>query len=208
VNFDATALLAELAAQLNARLVFVSTDLVFDGAKGSYQESDAPSPLSVYGHTKTEGERAALSIANSAVVRVSLMVGPSLVNRPTFFDQQLAALRERRPLKLFEDEWRTPLDFATAAQSLVEIARTDYQGILHVGGPERMSRLEMGQRIARCLMRDPSVFEPTTRNAAPSAEPRPRDTSLDSSRWRGLFSSIPWLSLEDAVAKMIAAASR
>jgi dTDP-4-dehydrorhamnose reductase len=203
VNVQGTASIAELATRSAARLVFVSTDLVFDGERGSYKESDTPSPLSAYGRTKTEAERAVLSVANSAVVRVSLMVGPSLVGRPSFFDQQLAALRERRPLPLFADEWRTPLDLSTAARALVEIASSDFVGTLHVGGPERMSRLEMGQRIARCLNLDTSVFEPSTRTAAPSAEPRPRDTSLDSSRWRELFGHLAWPKLEDAVPNML-----
>lgn len=200
VNMKGTAVLAELAAGSAARLLLVSTDLVFDGENGPYNESDTPSPLSVYGRTKLEAERLSLSISNGVVVRTSLMYGPSVVGRPSFFDQQLAALRERRPLTLFEDEWRTPLDLRTAAKALVEIARSDYVGTLHVGGPERMSRLEMGQRIARRLNLNPSVFEPSTRAAAPFGEPRPRDTSLDSSQWRELFGGLAWPNLEDAVA--------
>jgi dTDP-4-dehydrorhamnose reductase len=207
VNARGTALLAELAAHAGARLVFVSTDLVFDGERGRYTESDAPAPLSIYGRTKAAAERAALDIPNSVVVRVSLLYGPSLVGRPSFFDQQLAALREHRPVALFADEWRTPLDLATAARSLVEIARANYVGTLHVGGPERMSRLEMGQRIARCLNLDASVIVPSTRIAAPPAEPRPRDTSLDSSRWRELFGSMAWTRLEEAVSHWDVAAS-
>jgi dTDP-4-dehydrorhamnose reductase len=203
VNTQGTAVLAELTARLAARLVYVSTDLVFDGEKGSYKESDAPSPLSVYGRTKAEAEQAAQSIPNSAVVRVSLMYGPSLVDRPSFFDQQLAALRDRRPFTLFADEWRTPLDLSTAARVLVEIAKSDYEGTLHVGGPQRMSRLEMGQRIARSLNLDSSRLVASTRDAAASEEPRPRDTSLDSSRWRALFGSCAWPSLEDAVPNML-----
>ena len=206
VNSRGTAVLAELAERSAARLVFVSTDLVFDGERGWYREPDAPSPMSVYGSTKAAAERAVLSISTGVVARLSLLYGPSLVTRRSFFDQQLAALRERRPITLFEDEWRTPLDLPTAAQALVAIVRSDFAGTLHVGGPERMSRLEMGRKLARCLDLDPSVFQRSTRNAAPLAEPRPRDTSLDSSLWRGLFGTCSWPSLEDAIPNMLAAA--
>ena len=127
------------------------------------------------------------------------MYGPTLVGRPSFFDRQLAALRDRRPLTLFEDEWRTPLDLPTAARALVAIARCDYVGTIHVGGPERLSRLEMGQRLAKHLGSDPTLIVPATRACAGFAEPRPRDASLDSARWRRLFPDQPWPVFEAAL---------
>ncbi len=176
---------------------------MFDGERGWYRESASPAPLSVYGRSKADAEAAVQSVPNGVVARVSLMYGPTLTGRPSFFDQQVTALRERRPFNLFSDEWRTPLDLATAARALLEIARSDLAGTVHIGGPERMSRLEMGQRIARCLDLDPSVYVPTTRAASSFAEPRPRDTSLDSSRWRELFPELPWHNLEYALREML-----
>src|SRR5207237_1287946 len=78
--------------------------------KGNYREEDPPAPLSIYGQTKADAERLVLSYDRSVVVRLSLLFGPSLIGREAFFDQQLAALRQHRPVTLFEDEWRTPLD--------------------------------------------------------------------------------------------------
>jgi dTDP-4-dehydrorhamnose reductase len=202
VNTHATALLAELAKQAGARLLFVSTDLVFDGEKGSYREEDTPAPVSVYGRTKLAAESAVLAVPRGIVTRVSLLFGPSIVGRPYFFDEQVAALRHGRPLTLFSDEWRTPLSLATAARTLLAIVRSDLVGILHVGGPERMSRLEMGQRVADYLGMDPSVIVAMPRNSVPAAEPRPRDTSLDSSHWRELFPKQPWPGLQEALSEM------
>jgi dTDP-4-dehydrorhamnose reductase len=192
VNEAATAALAAECGRGGARLVFVSTDLVFDGERGRYREGDPPAPLSVYGRTKRDGEDAARAAPRAAVARLSLLYGPSLNGRASFFDEQTAALRARRNVTLFTDEWRTPLDLATAARALAALAESDVTGLWHVGGPERLSRYEMGVRLAAALGADPSVIVAATRDAVPAPEPRPRDTSLDSSRWRAAFPEVPW----------------
>jgi dTDP-4-dehydrorhamnose reductase len=199
VNARGTELLAELADRAGARLLLVSTDLVFNGERGGYREADAVAPLSVYGRSKAAAERATLACRNGVVVRVSLLFGPTLAGRPSFFDQQVRSLRSGEPLTLFRDEWRTPISLPTAAQALVGIARSDHRGLLHLGGPERLSRLEMGQRLARSLGLSDAAIVPATRADAPAPEPRPRDTSLDSSLWRGLFPAAEWPAWDDAM---------
>ena len=72
----------------------------------------------------------------------------SRTGRPSFFGAQISALRQGQPLTLFWDEWRTPLDLASAASGLLALLRSSNTGVLHLGGPERLSRLEMGQRLA------------------------------------------------------------
>jgi dTDP-4-dehydrorhamnose reductase len=205
VNTAGTALLADLAAAAGARLVYVSTDLVFDGERGWYREDDPPAPLSVYGRSKADAEAAVLAVLRGVVVRVSLLFGPSLSGRPTFFDEQVAALRAGRPVTLFADEWRTPLGLAAAANALITVASSDVTGLLHVGGPERLSRLDMGRRLAAFLGADPSGIVAVSREQAAATEPRPRDTSLDCGRWRGLFPGLPWPAWEDALREMVPA---
>jgi dTDP-4-dehydrorhamnose reductase len=204
VNARGTAVLAELTHSANARLVYVSTDLVFDGELAPYREHDPAAPLSAYGRSKAAGEEAARRNPNSVVARVSLMFGPSRCGRPGFFDQQVASLRERRPITLFADEWRTPLALHTAARALAAVALAEVVGTLHIGGPERMSRFEMGVRLAQHLGLDPSLIVSSHRAAAGFAEPRPRDVSLDSSRWRDLFPQEPWPPFDEAARPMFA----
>jgi dTDP-4-dehydrorhamnose reductase len=202
VNVDGTRRLAELAAQHNARLLLVSTDLVFDGEHAPYREGDPPAPLSVYGRTKAEAEQAVLAYPGNAVVRLSLLFGPALTGRISFFDQQIEALRRRKPITLFDDEWRTPLALPIAASALVELVESSFTGLLHLGGPERLSRLEMGEKLARRLGSDPSLVVRIRRDSIPASEPRPRDVSLDSSRWRELFPDCPWPGYDEAVLEM------
>jgi dTDP-4-dehydrorhamnose reductase len=201
VNVGGTAALAELCTAAGARLVFVSTDLVFDGERAPYMEADPPAPLSVYGRTKAAAERAVLAAAGHAVVRVSLLYGPALAGRPSFFDQQADALRAGRPVRLFHDEWRTPLGLASAARALVGVATSDVTGVLHVGGPERISRLEMGQRLTAYLGTGTAGVVSASRLDVPG-EPRPRDVSLDSTRWRVSFPDQPWTTFEQTLTEM------
>jgi dTDP-4-dehydrorhamnose reductase len=206
VNTRGTALLAELAERTGARLVLVSTDLVFDGERGNYREGDPPNPLSVYGRTKADAEATVLATNGNAVARVSLLFGPSmwgtLLGRPSFFDTTVEALRTGRPVTLFTDEWRTPLALTAAAESLIALVESDVSGLLHLGGPERLSRLEMGHMLAEHLGASSESIIAARREDVPSAEPRPRDTSLDSSRWRALFPELPWPTYRESLAKM------
>ena len=204
VNVEGTAVLAHLAAKSRVRLVYISTDLVFDGEHAPYREDDPVCPHSIYGRTKEEAEAVVLATPRGVVARLSLLFGPSLGARPSFFDEQVTALREARPITLFADEWRTPLDLATAATALLALARSDVTGRLHIGGPERLTRLEMGQRWAAFLGADARSIRVVRRNEVPAPEARPRDTSLDSSRWRALFPAQPWPSWESALRSLFA----
>ena len=202
VNAYATAALGGLAAAAGARLVLVSTDLVFDGERGGYREDDAASPTSVYGRSKRAAEEAALNAPGAAAVRLSLLYGPGPPGRASFFDLQVRALSTGAPVTLFADEWRTPLAVTTAARALADVASSDFSGLLHVGGPERLSRLEMGQRLAAFLHIPPTGLVPGNRTGSPAPEPRPRDTSFDSSLWRRRFPATPSPSFEEALRGM------
>ena len=192
VNARAAAHLAELAQRHGAHLLYVSTDMVFSGSEAPYAEDALPRPLSHYGVVKAEGEAGVLAHSH-AVARVSLLVGPSLTGKPTFFGGQAEALRGGKSITLFEDEWRTPLDLSAAAEGLLDLALARAEGVWHLGGPERLSRLEMGLLLARALGADESACVAVKRPAD-----RPRDLSLDCSKWRAAFPSSPWPTLSQA----------
>jgi dTDP-4-dehydrorhamnose reductase len=203
INLDGSEHLVSLAAERGARLVFVSTDLVFDGRKGSYAESDPPGPLSVYGQTKAAAEQQVLKCPGAVVARVSLLFGPTLIARASYFDEQITALQTGQPIRAFVDEWRTPLSLANAARSLLVLARSDYEGLIHLGGPERLSRWEMAQQTAEVLDLDPKPIERASQADLSAPEPRPRDTSLDSSRWQNWFPDQPWPTFSEALQEML-----
>ena len=88
---------------------------------------------------------------------------------------------------MFQDEWRTPISLHVAAQGLLAAAAAEVTGILHLGGPDRLSRLEMGQRLCRLLGKDERLCQAACRDDVTTGEPRPRDTSLDCGLWDRLL---------------------
>jgi len=203
INVEGTQHFAELSSQHRSRLVYLSTDLVFDGSQPPYREDDPPRPLSVYGRTKADAELAVLASQNGVVVRLSLLFGPSQNQRVGMFDSLMDALRTGRSMTLFADEWRTPLGLAHAARALAVLARSDFFGTIHLGGPERLSRLEMGQRLARHLNLSDAALVAGQRDGIPGSEPRPRDVSLDSALWRSSFPHFPMPDFESALTDML-----
>ena len=188
MNADLPRELARWCAAAGARLVHVSTDLVFgagDAPEGGFDESAPPTPRGVYARTKAEGELGVLAEDPRAlVVRLPLLYGNSGGRCLGASDSLLEAVARDEKPPLFEDEWRTPLDVADAALALIELAGREEAGVLHVAGPDRVSRLELGLAVLAAMGLDESLARESVRAARRSelAPERPRDVSLDSRR--------------------------
>jgi dTDP-4-dehydrorhamnose reductase len=196
VNVEATRSLADWCSAHRCKLVFTSTDLVFDGTRGWYREGDTPRPVLEYGRTKAAAEPVVLQVARGLVARISLLFGLSKCGRDSFFDRACSALRAGKPQTFFDDEYRTPLDYRTAARALVRLAEVNASGIVHVSGAERVSRYELMRRVAQAMGLDVGLVQANKRCDANLAEPRPEDVSLDSSRLIELLPDIERPSLE------------
>ena len=182
LNVEASRALARLARQQRVRLVLLSTDLVFPGEGGPFGESAPPRPLMVYGRTKLEGEEAALGEdPSAAVARVALVCGRGHGRRSTASESVAWALLAGRRLRLYTDQFRTPVDGGSLASALVRLLGGREEGVFHMGGAERLSRYELGLRTARLMGLDASLIDPVSSTEGSHA-PRPRDVSLDSSR--------------------------
>jgi dTDP-4-dehydrorhamnose reductase len=162
------------AAAAGARLVHLSTDVVFDGEKGApYVEEDEATPLTDYGRAKADAERAVLAEHPGAlVVRTSLIYGGA---RPGP-QERLAADPDAT---FFTDEVRCPIQVGDLADALIELAATDLSGVLHVAGADRRSRHEFAELLAGRAVRAAST--------ADAGVVRPRDCSLAIDRARGLL---------------------
>ena len=120
VNIEATTLLAELAAEIP--FVFFSTDLIFDGRKGNYVETDAPNPLHLYGETKAAAEEIVLKNPRHLVVRTSLNGGVSPTGDRGFNERMKREWQSGRMMKLFADEFRSPIPAVETARAVWDLA--------------------------------------------------------------------------------------
>ncbi len=179
INVEATAALADVAT--GAQLVFFSTDLVFDGRRGRYTEADAPNPLGVYAATKAEAETRVRAHPRALIIRTSLNGGISLSGDRAFNEQMRRAWQAGRPVRLYTDEFRSPIHAAVTARAVWELALQGVTGLYHVAGAERLSRWEIGRLVAaRWPQLSPQIEAASVRDHP--GPPRPPDTSLDCSR--------------------------
>jgi dTDP-4-dehydrorhamnose reductase len=190
VNAEGTALLAELADANNARIVFTSTDWVFDGVRGGYSELDTPCPTTIYGETKLFGEKSVVASRAGVVVRLSLLFGYSQCGQTTGFDKTVEAIKAGRGIAMCDDEWRTPLRYTLAAKGLIAIVHSDFLGVIHMAGRDRISRFDMGHKITELLGADLSLCRRISRRDLEENYPRPEDTSLNTNLWRELFPNL------------------
>jgi dTDP-4-dehydrorhamnose reductase len=200
VNVDATISLLALSASIGARFIFASTDLVFDGDCAPYSENSTTEPCSYYGRTKLEAECHVLTYRKGLIVRLPLLYGlPEAARAPTFFENMLASLRAGRSVQLFEDEFRTPLWLDDAARACSRVAESNLSGVLHLGGPATLSRLQLGQAVVTNLGLDPGLLVANRRAQLQAPEPRPRDVSLCSDRYIAHFGAPVGLPIEAAL---------
>lgn len=216
INRDAVAILGEEAARARFGVVHYSTDFVFDGrASKPYVEDDATNPLSVYGRSKLEGERALLALDAPAMILRTAWVWS--LRRKSFVTTILRVAREREVMRVVDDQignptWARDLAFATAR--LLESMRDDVvaqiasaRGVWHAVGEGAVSRYDFARAI---LEDDPAraehvvrAVEPVRSQSFPLPAPRPKHAPLDASKLRTRFGIAlpPW---RDALRKAFA----
>ena len=193
VNVELTQLLAELAAEIP--FIFFSTDLVFDGRKGNYAETDMANPLHVYGETKLAAEAVVLKNPRHLVIRTSLNGGASPSGNRAFNEHLRRALQSaEQGMTLFTDEFRNPIPAVETARAVWELAQKNLVGIFHVAGAEKLSRLQIGELL---IKRWPEIKTKIKSGLAKDfpGPPRALDTSLDISKvQKSLSAPVPGLS--------------
>ncbi|PPT09450.1 dTDP-4-dehydrorhamnose reductase [Geitlerinema sp. FC II] len=182
VNVRASVTLATICCDRSIPFIFTSSEQVFDGEQSPYTETDAVCPINLYGEHKAIAVREILQRYPIATIcRMPLMFGCVPPTANSFIQPFLSAMRDGRELKLFVDEFRTPVSGDTAAKGLL-IALETGMGILHLGGRERISRYEFGLLLKEVFQLEQARIEPCRQADVKMAAPRPRDVALDSSK--------------------------
>lgn len=207
VNADGTANVVAAAASVGARVLFVSTDYVFDGYKeGAYVEDDRPAPINVYGASKRRGEETTLEVDDNVVVRTSWVYGPGRNFIATIVD----AASRGRTLEVVDDQIGRPTWARDLAGALHDLLDTDVTGIVHVAGEgEPCSWADLAEVALDAAGVNVPVARVDTATYAsrlgrPPA-PRPRNSTLALDRARSLGLRLPdW---RDSVREYVAEAS-
>jgi len=189
-NLEGPRLLAEECARLGLGLVHVSTDFVFDGSQQApYAEQDPPHPLGVYARTKLDGEMAVLAAMPSAlVVRTSWVFGAGWRHFPGRILQM--ARRDGR-IRAVEDEFGSPTYAPHLAQGLLALVERNAQGLFHLAGQGRASRLELARATLGLAGMGSVPVEPCPASSFPSRVRRPANSALDCTRAAALGVVLP-----------------
>jgi len=192
--------LGETAHKIQARFIHVSTDLVFDGDHAPYREEAPPSPLSEYGRAKAQAEEIAMTHnPNTLIARPSLIYGIDPIDHQTRW--LIKGIEENQMVRLFTDEFRSPIWVNTLSQALLELAESPVTGILNLGGPVSVTRWELGQAILKMLKREtPSNVVPSTIQDAGLV--RPKNLTLDTTKAQRLLKT-PLLSVMEVTQRLV-----
>lgn len=206
-NIEATRHITTWCRASGARLIYISTDLVFDGTKGDYNENDSPAPVNFYGYTKTEAEKIVLDqLPEALVCRLSLMFGDGYWQRDyasAWLQQALRLRLQNRalpPLLLYSDQYRSMLAVTNAAEVIIELALSAEAGIMHIGAPEKLSRFAFGRLLCQHLGYPKDLIQPVTIQEMPPKVARPADVSMNVAKAQRVL-RIPLLSIKDGLKK-------
>jgi len=185
VNVEATALLASLAGGIP--FLFISSDQVFDGRQGWYVETDRINPVNYYGETKAAAEEAVLANSRHTVVRLALTAGASQTGDRSFVEDMRQSAARGQRLTLFTDECRSPIPAGVAARAVWELLGGERPGLYHLGGTERLSRMEIGDALAAWYPELSSCLQPGS-VAGYRGPQRPPDLSMRCDKIQRLLS--------------------
>jgi len=177
VNAKGTENIVNACKKIDCKLIYVSTDFVFDGEKGNYTEKDETNPLNYYALTKLNGEE---FVRNSnldyAITRVSVLYGWH--EKPNFVTWVMGELKKNKKINIVTDQYNSPTLADNAAEALIRIYEKDKSGIYHVAGDERISRFHFAVNIAEIFNLDGDLINPIRSDELIQRARRPKDTSL------------------------------
>lgn len=201
-NVNAAAAVARAARKAGAHLVHVSTDYVFDGEAGPYDEAALPNPRGIYAVTKHMGEQAARVLApGCAIARTAVVYGwPPVEGRLNFGAWLVTNLEKGQQVRLFEDQIVSPSFAENVAAMLVELGERRLGGVWNTCGGAVMDRVAFGRALCEVFGFDPKLIIPTRMAELKLPSPRPLKGGLRTDKVRTQLSVQP-LELAESLAR-------
>ncbi|BDZ70529.1 NAD(P)-dependent oxidoreductase [Methanobacterium petrolearium] len=177
LNVQGTENIIKACKMTGSKLIYVSSDFVFDGCKGNYSEDDGTCPLNYYAYTKLKGEEAVWkSGLEYAITRVSVLYGWHA--RRGFVSWVTNELNGGHEINVVDDHYNSPTLDSNARDAILKIIETDKQGIYHTSGSQRISRFDFAVNISRVFELDESLINPIKSSDLVQKAKRPKDSSL------------------------------
>jgi len=191
LEVDGIGHVARAAAARGARVVYFSSDYVFDGTAGPYAEDARPAPLSAYGRAKLEAEHALrASGARHLIVRTTAVYGWDRASR-NFAMQVWERLGAGQTLRAPDDQWCNPTLADALAEATLRLVQMDAAGVVNVVGRDRMTRADLARHLARAMALDPALVAPVPTAALGQKAPRPLQGGLTTARLEALLGTAP-----------------
>ena len=183
INLDMVSHVLEACAIVGAGMVHLSTDYVFDGRNGLYDESDPTNPLSYYGQIKLESERLVMNAGVPGIVlRTLWLYGYIPHTRPNLVTWPLVALQEGQALKIVDDQWGNPTLVDDLAMAILDLCCQDQRGVFHMGGGTYLTRFELVVELARYFGFREELVQPISTDEAGQRARRPLKSGLKTER--------------------------
>lgn len=202
VNTEGTRNIAQACAKTEAKLIYISTDYIFDGEKGLYTEQEQANPVNYYGLTKLKGEEFVRAQCQGFVIaRTSVLYGrhPSKLNFATWV---INSLKDGRRISVADDHYNSPTLADDLAGMIHRIMKASGSGVYHTAGGERISRYNFALKIAEAFHLDKAHISPTkVADLKAWIAKRPRDSSLCVDKMKKEI-GIESLSLDEALRRM------
>ena len=191
INSQATEILAKESSKMNTFIVYVSTDYVFDGNTGMYEENDATNPLGFYGKSKLLGEKSIQNFSSDwCIARTSTPFGlhPTKKSFPMWIIENL---QKQNQIDVLSDQFTSPTYVPNLSKMLIEISERHLGGIFHVAGATKISRYEMARMISDKLNLDEKLLRDVSINELKLEAQRPKDSSLNISKADSVLNEKP-----------------
>jgi dTDP-4-dehydrorhamnose reductase len=203
INVNSTRKIAELCDKHKARLIYTSTDLVYAGYRGSMLKENAKIiPVSLYAETKLMGEvKIQETFDNYLILRMALMYGFGLNHSRNHFHQMYEDVKNKKKVKLFYDQFRTPLSLLEAAKIIHHLCGEEIKGeVINSGGKERVSRVKLGEILCDIAGFDKGLIEKISMNEIKNV-PAVVDVSLNTDKLQSY--EIKLKSIEESIKEII-----
>lgn len=175
------------ARETKSKTIYISTDSVFDGKRGMYTEDDSPNPLNHYAFTKLEGEKVVSGSGLPYLIVRTNIYGWNVQKKTSIAEWIRSTLEKKNKITLFSDIFFTPILVNNLSDAIVEMMEKDVQGLYHVAGSERCSKLQFGLILARIFDLDKKLIEPIKFSDKNLEAERPRDPSLSIEKTKRLI---------------------